>query len=53
MISRLGPGAQGVGVLRAVRSNGDLEAYWSYHLAQEQHRVHRSRYADNTIPHAA
>ncbi len=46
-------GAEAILKLRAVRSNGDLDAYWSYHLAQEQHRVHQSRYADNTIPHAA
>jgi hypothetical protein len=24
-----------------------------YHLAQERHRVHQSRYAGHVIPHAA
>jgi len=47
------PGAEAILKLRAVRSNGDLDAYWDYHLAQEQQRTHRSRYADNVIPQAA
>jgi len=28
------PGAEAILKLRAVRSNGDLDAYWDYHLAQ-------------------
>src|SRR5439155_10155944 len=43
-------GAQAVLKLRALISNGDLDAYWKYHLGQEHHRVHKSRYANNTIP---
>ena len=39
--------------LHAVRSNGDLDAYWTYHLVQERHRVHQSRYANNIVPQAA
>jgi hypothetical protein len=47
------PGAEAILKLRALRSNGDFDTYWRYHLTQEQQRVHRSRYADNVIPHAA
>ena len=46
-------GAEAVLKLRALRSNGDVDAYWHYHLDEEQRRVHSSRYADNTIPQAA
>jgi hypothetical protein len=46
-------GAEAVLRLRALRSNGDFNEYWAYHLAQERHRVHEPRYADNTIPQAA
>jgi hypothetical protein len=46
-------GAEAILKLRAVRSNGDLDTYWAYHLAQERHRVHQSRYANNAIPQAA
>jgi len=41
-------GAEAILKLRAVRSNGDLDAYWTYHLTQEQHRVHQTRYANDT-----
>jgi hypothetical protein len=46
-------GAEAVLKLRAVRSNGDLEAYWNYHLAHERRRIHESRYASGVIPRAA
>jgi hypothetical protein len=46
-------GAEAVLRLRALRSNGDFDEYWAHHLAQERHRVHESRYADNAIPQAA
>ena len=46
-------GAEAILKLRAVRSNGDFPAYWDYHLAQERHRNHDSRYADGVIPRAA
>lgn len=43
-------GAEAVLKLRALRSNGDFDDYWRYHLAHERQRVHQSRYADNVIP---
>ncbi|MDX6333609.1 MAG: hypothetical protein QOG05_949 [Streptosporangiaceae bacterium] len=46
-------GAEALLKLRALRSNGDWEEYWTYHLEQEQQRVHIWRYADNLIPQAA
>jgi hypothetical protein len=46
-------GAEAVLRLRALRSNGDFNEYWAYHLTQERRRVHESRYADNAIPQAA
>ena len=46
-------GAEAVLKLRAIRCNGDFDAYWSYHLGQEQRRVHRSSYTDNLLPQAA
>nr|MBA2472647.1 ISKra4 family transposase [Pseudonocardiales bacterium] len=46
-------GAEAILKLRALRSNGALNTYWAYHLTQERHRVHQSRYANNIVPHAA
>ena len=46
-------GAEAVLKLRAVRCNGDFDAYWRWHLAQERRRVHESRYAEGAIPAAA
>ena len=43
-------GAEAILKLRALRSNGDFDHYWAYHLAQEQQRVHATRYADRVIP---
>ena len=43
-------GAEAVLKLRALTSNGDFMAYWTYHLAQEQQRVHNPRYAGGVIP---
>ena len=39
-------GAEAVLTLRALLSNGDFDAYWRYHLNQEHHRVHHTRYQD-------
>ncbi|GAA2910413.1 hypothetical protein GCM10010517_76890 [Streptosporangium fragile] len=39
-------GAEAISKLRAVISNGDLDAYWTYHLDREQHRVHRTRHQE-------
>jgi hypothetical protein len=46
-------GAEAVLQLRAVRTNGDFEAYWRHHLEHERTRVHALRYADGVIPAAA
>jgi hypothetical protein len=46
-------GAEAILKLRALRSNGDFEQYWTFHLNQEQHRVHQARYALATLPTAA
>ena len=46
-------GAEAVLKLRAVRSNGDFDDYWRFHLDHERQRVHESRYADGIIPVAA
>ena len=46
-------GAEAILRLRALRSNGDFEDYWRYHLVQERCRVHQSRYAGHVIPRAA
>ena len=46
-------GAEAVLKLRALRSNGDFDEYWKFHLDRERHRVHDVRYADWTIPMAA
>lgn len=46
-------GAEAVLKLRAVRCNGDFDAYWRFHQDQERRRVHESRYAKGVIPLAA
>jgi hypothetical protein len=38
------PGAEAILWLRAIRANGDLDAYWAYHISQEHQRNHLSRY---------
>lgn len=44
-------GAEAVLRLRALRSSGDFDEYWIYHVAQEYQRNHVSRYADgNVVP---
>jgi hypothetical protein len=43
-------GAEAILKLRALRSNGDFDDYWAYHLAQEQQRMHTARYANGVIP---
>jgi hypothetical protein len=39
-------GAQAILWLRAIRANGDLAAYWNWHIQQEHQRNHLSRYQD-------
>ena len=46
-------GTEAILKLRALRSNGDFNTYWTFHLNKERHRVHEVRYADETIPTAA
>jgi hypothetical protein len=37
-------GAQAILWLRALRANGDLDAYWDWHLQREHERNHPARY---------
>jgi hypothetical protein len=37
-------GAEAILKLRAIKSSGDLEAYWKFHEAQEHRRNHAARY---------
>jgi hypothetical protein len=46
-------GAEAILQLRALRTNGDLDRYWNFHLDQERRRVHESRYAPGLTPQAA
>ena len=43
-------GTEAVLKLRALKVNGDFDAYWRFHLAQERKRVHETRYAAAAIP---
>ena len=43
-------GAEAVLRLRAVRASGDFDAYWAFHLAQENQRNHVARYKDGVLP---
>lgn len=43
-------GAEAVLRLRALRSSDDFDAYWQFHLDQEQQRNHRARYEAGAIP---
>lgn len=43
-------GAEAVLRLRALRTSGDFDDYWQFHLAKEHERTHESRYADNAVP---
>jgi hypothetical protein len=44
------PGAEAILKLRALTSNSDFDRYWTWHLTQEQQRVHNSRYLAGVIP---
>jgi hypothetical protein len=39
-------GAQAMLWLRAIAANGDTGTYWDWHISQEHHRNHLSRYQD-------
>lgn len=43
-------GAEAVLRLRALRTSGDFDDYWQFHLAKEQERTHQSRYTDGVVP---
>jgi hypothetical protein len=43
-------GAEAILRLRALRTSGDLDDYWQFHLVKEHERTHQSRYADGAIP---
>lgn len=43
-------GAEAILRLRALRTSGDFDDYWLFHLAKERERTHTSRYADGAIP---
>jgi len=43
-------GGEAVLKLRALRSSGDFDAYWTYHEAKEFERNHVARYAGGDIP---
>jgi hypothetical protein len=40
-------GAQAILWLRAIAANADIDAYWDWHISQEHHRNHLSRYQDS------
>jgi hypothetical protein len=46
-------GAEAMLKLRTVRTNGDWDSYWRFHLGEEHRRVHQSRYAGGAISMAA
>jgi hypothetical protein len=46
-------GAETILKLRALKANGDFDAYWRYHLDQERQHVHEARYLNHAIPEAA
>jgi hypothetical protein len=39
-------GAEAILKLRALRSNGDFDTYWTWHQQQELARNHLTRYQD-------
>ncbi len=46
-------GAEAVLQLRALRTNGDFDHYWRFHLGMERRRVHETRYNNEVLPLAA
>ena len=44
-------GAEAVLRLRALKTSGDLDAYWDFHRQRELDRVHLSRFASTELPH--
>ena len=46
-------GAQAILKLRALRSNDDWDSYWTFHVNQQRHQTHETRYLDHALPTAA
>ena len=46
-------GAEAILKLRALRSNDDWDSYWTFHVNQQRHRTHETRYVDHALPTAA
>jgi hypothetical protein len=43
-------GAEAILKLRAIKTNGDFDEYWHYHLQQQRQHVHHARYLDHLLP---
>lgn len=43
------PFDDGILKLRSLLANGDLDAYWHYHLRQEHKRIHGAVYREDLI----
>lgn len=43
-------GAEAILKLRSLRSSGDLDDYWDYHLQHEFKRNHEAKYANQIVP---
>lgn len=43
-------GAEAILRLRSLRASDDFDAYWDFHLAQEQQRHHTTHYAAGKVP---
>jgi hypothetical protein len=43
-------GAEAILRLRALRTSGDFDDYWQFHLAKEHERIHEARYAEGAVP---
>ena len=46
-------GSEAISKLRALRSNGDFEDCWKFHLDRERQPVHATRYANKRLLAAA
>jgi hypothetical protein len=44
--------AEAILKLRSLKSSGDFEEYWAFHLKQQLTRCHLSQYADGKLPEA-
>jgi hypothetical protein len=44
------PGGEAVLKLRSIRTNGDFDEYWRFHLKKERERNHESKYENGQLP---